>query len=95
MDVFSLFNKIEASPSTYSLSNVTMSSQGMAVDPDTYLFWDTLHPTTHGHNILAITAAGILASANRNGLASTRVSLTDQRTDGMPLPDVDPVRAPQ
>jgi phospholipase/lecithinase/hemolysin len=95
MDVFSLFNKIEASPSTYSLMNVTMSSQDLAVDPDTYLFWDNLHPTTHGHNILAITAAGILASANRNGLASIRVSSTDQRTDGMPLPDVDPVRASQ
>jgi phospholipase/lecithinase/hemolysin len=59
--VFSLFNQIIASPSTYSLTNVTASSQGIAVDPDTYLFWDDLHPTTHGHNILATTAAGVLA----------------------------------
>jgi len=95
MDVFSLFNKIVASPSTYSLMNVTMSSQGMAVDPDTYLFWDDLHPTTHGHNILAVTAAAILSSANRNGFAPIGVSSTDQRTDGLPLPDGDPVRAPQ
>ncbi len=36
----------------------------MAVDPDTFLFWDDLHPTTHGHNILAITAASILARSN-------------------------------
>jgi len=61
LDVFSLFNQIIASPSTYSLTNVTASSQGIAVDPDTYLFWDDLHPTTHGHNILATTAAGVLA----------------------------------
>jgi phospholipase/lecithinase/hemolysin len=28
----------------------------MPVDPDTYLFWDDLHPTTHGHDIVAMTA---------------------------------------
>jgi phospholipase/lecithinase/hemolysin len=61
LDVFALFNKIVASPSKYSLANVTDSSQGTAVDPDTYLFWDGLHPTTHGHNILAVTASEILA----------------------------------
>jgi phospholipase/lecithinase/hemolysin len=60
-DVFALFNRVVASPSTYSLVNVTDSSQGIAVDPDTYLFWDDLHPTTRGHNILAHKAAKILA----------------------------------
>jgi phospholipase/lecithinase/hemolysin len=60
-DVFALFNRVVASPSTYSLVNVTDSSQGIAVDPDTYLFWDDLHPTTRGHNILAHKAARILA----------------------------------
>ena len=64
LDVFSLFNRIVAAPATYSLVNVTGSSQGMAVDPDTFLFWDDLHPTTHGHNILAVTAASILARSN-------------------------------
>ncbi|MGA8743761.1 MAG: SGNH/GDSL hydrolase family protein [Terracidiphilus sp.] len=63
-DVFSLFNEVVASPETFSLANVTASSQGVAVDPDTYLFWDDLHPTTHGHNILAVTAASILAHSN-------------------------------
>ncbi len=64
LDVFGLYNKIVASPASYSLTNVTASSQGIAVDPDTYLFWDDLHPTTHGHNILAVTAASILARSN-------------------------------
>jgi phospholipase/lecithinase/hemolysin len=63
-DVFSLFNHIVSAPATYSFVNVTASSQGMAVDPDTYLFWDDLHPTTHGHHILAVTAASILARSN-------------------------------
>jgi phospholipase/lecithinase/hemolysin len=61
VDVFSLFNNIVAAPSTYSFANVTSSSQGVPVDPDTYLFWDDLHPTTHGHNLLAQTAAALLA----------------------------------
>jgi phospholipase/lecithinase/hemolysin len=60
LDVFALFNKIVAAPSKYSLVNVTASSQGVAVDPDTYLFWDDLHPTTRGHNILATTAGEVL-----------------------------------
>jgi phospholipase/lecithinase/hemolysin len=60
LDVFSLFNKIVASPSKYSFVNVTASSQGEPVDPDTYLFWDDLHPTTRGHNILATSAAKLL-----------------------------------
>ena len=64
LDVFSLFNKVVATPASYSLANVTASSQDMAVDPDTYLFWDDLHPTTRGHNILAVTSASILARSN-------------------------------
>lgn len=64
LDVFGLFNRIVAKPSNYAFANVTGSSQGLPVNPDTYLFWDDLHPTTHGHNILAINAAAILARSN-------------------------------
>jgi phospholipase/lecithinase/hemolysin len=64
LDVFKLFNLIVASPSSYSLVNITMSSQGMPVDPDTWLFWDDLHPTTRGHNILATTAGKVLAQGD-------------------------------
>ena len=51
-DVYSLLKGIIASPANYGLVNVTDESQGMLVDPDTYLFWDDLHPTTRGHNLL-------------------------------------------
>jgi len=60
LDVYALFNEVVASPSVYSLVNVTASSQGEPVDPDTYLFWDGLHPTTRGHRILAVTAAKVI-----------------------------------
>jgi outer membrane lipase/esterase len=61
LDVFALFNQIIASPSRYTLADVTTSSQGIStIDPDTYLFWDDLHPTTRGHNILALSAAKVI-----------------------------------
>ena len=62
LDVFALFNHIVASPARYSLVDISTSSQGIpTIDPDTYLFWDDLHPTTRGHNILALTAARVIA----------------------------------
>lgn len=71
LDVFALFNKIVAAPDKYSLADIADSSQGMAVDPDTYLFWDDLHPTTHGHHILAITAARLLAHRSEQGISAS------------------------
>jgi len=71
LDVFALFNKIVNAPANYSLANITDSSQGMAVDPDTYLFWDDLHPTTRGHHILAITAARLLAQRSKQGISAS------------------------
>lgn len=62
LDVFRLTQNIVAAPSAYSLTNVTDAAQfNILVDPDTYLFWDDLHPTTRGHNILAEAAAAVLS----------------------------------
>jgi phospholipase/lecithinase/hemolysin len=65
LDVFRLFNQIIASPSKFSLADVTTSSQGIPfINPDIFLFWDDLHPTTRGHNILAVTADKLIAPQN-------------------------------
>lgn len=60
LDTFNLMENIVASPSSYSLVDATNPAQGMPVNPDTYLFWDDLHPTTRGHNILADAAESLM-----------------------------------
>jgi phospholipase/lecithinase/hemolysin len=76
LDVFNIFDKVIASPKKYELVDVTTSSQGnYLVDPDTYLFWDDLHPTTHGHNILATAALKLIAT--KAELAAETISSKD------------------
>ncbi len=71
LDVFNLFRQVIASPGSYALVNVTAMSQGnLAVNPDQYLFWDDLHPTTRGHNILALAADKLVDPNAANHLSS-------------------------
>jgi len=60
LNAFALVKGIVASPASFGLLNVTDSSQLKPVDPDTYLFWDDLHPTTRGHDIVAMTALELI-----------------------------------
>jgi thermolabile hemolysin len=53
VDVYSLFNQIVQAPAQFGLTNVTTPAQSSAVNPDQYLFWDALHPTTKMHQIVA------------------------------------------
>ncbi|MBV8829767.1 MAG: SGNH/GDSL hydrolase family protein [Acidobacteriaceae bacterium] len=54
VDVNNLFAQIAANPSFYGFDNITDSARGLSsVNPDTYLFWDDLHPTTAGHSLIA------------------------------------------
>ena len=59
-DVYSLLRNVVAHPGNYGLMDVTDSSQFQPVDPDEFLFWDDLHPTTHGHNILGMSALKVI-----------------------------------
>ena len=48
-------NVLLANPSAFGLSNVTdpcFNGVSVCGDPDQYLFWDTVHPTAHVHDIL-------------------------------------------
>jgi outer membrane lipase/esterase len=69
LDVFSLFSQIAVAQSSFGLTNITDLSRGNpSLNPDTYLFWDDIHPTTKGHNILANAAIKLIASPQCDSL---------------------------
>jgi outer membrane lipase/esterase len=53
-DIFGLNNAVFANPGAYGLANVTDACGAIAgCNPSTYLFWDGIHPTSAGHQIIA------------------------------------------
>ena len=63
-DTYSLVNKVLAQPDAYGFDNAkdpcfVASSGSMCADPDKYVFWDEVHPTTAAHEILG---AGLYAA---------------------------------
>ncbi|MGH8164691.1 MAG: SGNH/GDSL hydrolase family protein, partial [Rhodanobacteraceae bacterium] len=61
LDVYGLFYRLAANPEDYGFTNISDSAQGQPVDPDQYLFWDDLHPTTAGHHQIAAAAFDLLS----------------------------------
>jgi phospholipase/lecithinase/hemolysin len=54
--------RVLAEPAKYGFVNVTDPAQGnSSVNPDQYLFWDDIHPTTAGHHQLASEANRLLS----------------------------------
>lgn len=56
IDFFSLTNDAVANPAVYGFTNVTDRcwddvSGNICANPDEYLFWDDIHPTTMGHTL--------------------------------------------
>ncbi|HEY2102658.1 MAG TPA: SGNH/GDSL hydrolase family protein [Chthoniobacterales bacterium] len=61
-DVWLDLIRVLAEPSKYGFVNVIDPAQGnSSVNPDQYLFWDDIHPTTAGHHQLASEANRLLS----------------------------------
>jgi outer membrane lipase/esterase len=53
-DDFGLLNDAIADPGAFGLSNVTDAcARFLTCDPSTFLFWDGIHPTSAGENLIS------------------------------------------
>ncbi len=71
LDVFSIFNSVLDSPATYGFANTTGQCRSVTnfgltetscANPDTWVFWDGIHPTRAAHAVLGAAAFGLLAN---------------------------------
>jgi outer membrane lipase/esterase len=65
LDLFTLSNTITANPAAAGLTNVTeacVTAMGVCATPDTYLYWDSFHPTRAAGAYIAAQAATLLPS---------------------------------
>jgi len=54
VDLYGLSGQIQSNPAAFGLTNATESARETgATNPDTYFYWDELHPTTKGHSLIA------------------------------------------
>ena len=65
LDINALFAELRAEPSRYGLANVTapcfnQQTGTICSNPNEFLFWDGLHPTAIGHQLIAKYAASVV-----------------------------------
>jgi len=98
LDVAALFNEALANPGAFGFVNVTdaaapglqpgassYNTSQIAAQPNTYLFWDDLHPTAAVHAILAERALALFALAgdfNHDGVVDAADYVVWRRDDG-------------
>ena len=68
-DTFGLFSAILANPSAFGFTNIStpcitgnlQNGGSVCADPSSYLFWDSVHPTTAAHQVLGNAFAASVA----------------------------------
>ena len=60
-DLYSLFESVNHNPQKFGFSNITQGCLIVQCDnPDQFLFWDEIHPTAKGHQIMSDFALQLL-----------------------------------
>jgi thermolabile hemolysin len=63
LDVNKLFNQAVTTPSSFGFTDVTNPciTSPTCADPNAFLFWDDIHPTTAGHQLIGNLAFGVVS----------------------------------
>jgi phospholipase/lecithinase/hemolysin len=85
-DAFGAFQDVVNDPGAFGFVNVTepcFDGTGVCGNPDEYLFWDSVHPTTQGHQVLADLVFEQLVMQEplaNNDTATVKISVSDVAT---------------
>ncbi len=75
LDAYALYREAIETPAKFGFTNVTSAClEGSCSQPDRFLFWDGIHPTTAAHRILGGRAALALKSSLSLNLPSRKVN---------------------
>jgi phospholipase/lecithinase/hemolysin len=94
VDLYSFFKQMVQSPAGYAFANVTTESQGFPVNPDQYIFWDYLHPTTRVHQLIAGLVLSDVTRVLGTPSAQVRHPVSDEFAAGLLDANVWTVEAP-
>jgi len=97
LDVNALFGNILANPAAYGFANVTAACNATpGCDPNTFLYWDTEHPTTYADSLIANAAfqalnptpepPTILLLALGGGFLATAITLSRRAQSNTVIP---------
>ena len=86
-DLEALFNRVTTNPARFGLTNVTQpclnpATGAVCATPDTYLFWDEIHPTAAGHRLIGAFAYDTLAAPQTIAPQVTSVLSSTRRQTG-------------
>lgn len=74
IDVNALFNEVLRDPARFGFTNVTQPCILTGANCDQFLFWDELHPTARGHQIISEYALSLL-TAPQSIVPQTQIAL--------------------